>query len=321
MRNLYIVGTVPASSFTGGVSIHVKRLLDAMDAHMVSYQFVDYKKIGVKKALLFLITHKGVVHIHATHPVLILMFILTSKAIGSTCILTLHADYDRFDSWKKLFVKIALRLADVPILINKRTFLKFKSANTNSLLIPAFIPPYKEIDLQKCITKKIQELKDKGLTIVSTNASRLSFDKHGNEIYGITFLTKYFKDKNEYALVISDPQGVYKQRIREIGENIVFIDFSHSYFPLLKLVDIFVRNTSTDGDALSVKESLFLGKTTLCTDAVDRPNGVLLFSYNDEASFSKAMTVAKEMLGCNHKHNIQDGAIEIIRLYQKMTTV
>ena len=76
-------------------------------------------------------------------------------------------------------------------------------------------------------------------------------------------------------------------------------------------MDFFVRNTSTDGDALSVKEALFLGVPTICTDVVDRPKGVMLFKYCDRDSFENCLMDKK-------KDNvaIENGAEQIVQLYR-----
>lgn len=317
MKNLYIVGTVPESSFIGGVSIHVQRLTEALDVRKFNYALIDYKKIGVKNTCFFLIKHKGVVHIHVTHPILLLILLTASKLTGSKCIFTFHADFDRFSGWKKLAVKAAVRYADVPILINHRSYEACRKINRNALFIPAFIPPYVENTIQPEIVNIITELKGKGKTIVSTNASRLSFDRYGNDVYGIGFLADFFREEKQYALIISDPKGAYRQHIKETGDNIIFIDYPHPYYQLLKLIDIFVRNTSTDGDALSVKEALYLNKKVLCSDSVDRPSGVTLFSYSNRQSFEDALLKVRKTR-TQDDNQVRDCSPEIIDLYRKI---
>ena len=71
-----------------------------------------------------------------------------------------------------------------------------------------------------------------------------------------------------------------------------------------------MRNTSTDGDALSVKESLYLGKPTLCTDAVDRPKGVRLFKDCDKTSFEQCLN--DESI---EETNVENGAGKIVQVY------
>ena len=125
---------------------------------------------------------------------------------------------------------------------------------------------------------------------------------------------QYFKKSSDYILLISDPSGNYSKRYERSGlkveGNVLFINYPHPYFELLKYVDCFVRNTSTDGDALSVKEALYLGMPTLCTDVVDRPDGVRTFKYCDRDSFDKAMNTPSKENG-----HIENGAEKILELY------
>jgi len=65
---------------------------------------------------------------------------------------------------------------------------------------------------------------------------------------------------------------------------------------VLKLCDLFVRPSSTDGDAVSVREALWLGIPTIASDAVPRPAGVVVFQNrdaNDLASKILANVTAK----------------------------
>lgn len=293
MKQISIIGALPESSFVGGVTIHVKRLLQGLDAKGVKYSFVDYKRIGVPRACLFIIKHRGCIHIHVTNPILLLIFVFCCKLVLAKCIFTLHANSGRFTGVKKICLHIALRLADIPILINQKTYDTYRAVNKNAKFIPAFIPPTTEEPLSDEIKEIVLSCKKRGCPIVSTNASKAATDKDGNDIYGIDFLISYFTDHAAYTLLISDPKGCYREKYPHTTENIVFINQPHSYYELLKLVDIFVRNTSTDGDALSVKEALSLGLPSLCSDIVDRPSNTILFRYSDTTSFQEALETAK----------------------------
>ena len=293
MKRLIIIGALPESSFVGGVTIHVQRLLQGLDAKGISYEFADYKKMGVLKACLFILRYRGCVHIHVTNPILLLIFVVCCKLSLSKCIFTLHANHGRFSGVKRLCLSIFLRLADVPVLINQRSYDVYRCINKHAQYIPAFIPPVSEPPLHEDVRKQIMSCKQKGMPIVSTNASKTAVDKDGNDIYGIEFLAAYFTAHKSFTLLVSDPKGGYKKKLSPCADNIVFIDQPHSYFELLRNIDIFVRNTSTDGDALSVKEALYLGKPALCSDVVDRPAGTILFRYCDEESLTKALEEAR----------------------------
>ena len=85
-------------------------------------------------------------------------------------------------------------------------------------------------------------------------------------------------------------------------------------FELMKVTDVFVRNTSTDGDSLSVKEALYLHKKVICSDAVDRPLGVRLFHYSDSESLESCLANDNY----DQMASIESGEYELLKLYQNL---
>ena len=317
MKRLSIIGALPESSFIGGVTIHVQRLLQSLDTRGIKYEFCDYKAIGVPRACLFILLHRGCIHIHVTNPILLFVFVICCKLSFSKCIFTLHANYGRFTGFKKFFLTVALHLSDVPVLINERTYEVYKKSNRNARYIPAFIPPLTEQPISDDVRRIIAMCKEKKRPIVSTNASKYAVDKDGNDIYGIDFLVNYFSCQTDYTLLISDPKSAYSPRFPQATDNVVFINQPHSYYELLKHVDFFVRNTSTDGDALSVKEALSLDVPALCSDCVERPAGVVLFKYSDQPSFRQAFDSVRKQAPTVHKEQSTNNVVEeLVRLYR-----
>ena len=82
----------------------------------------------------------------------------------------------------------------------------------------------------------------------------------------------------------------------------------------MKITDIFIRNTSKDGDSLSVKEALFLKKRVLCTDVVERPGGVQLFKYSDKKSFEACLKQNEP----SNMPDVESGEVKIIELYNSL---
>jgi hypothetical protein len=167
-------------------------------------------------------------------------------------------------------------------MINNDSYIKAKSYNSRSVLIPAYIPEKSKPELPDEVMDVIQKYKSEGKLIVSTNASYMQFSDIGDEIYGIHFLVEFFKDRDEYILIVSDPSGQYSEYYRdEKLKNVCIFKQKHSYASLLSYSDIMIRATATDGDSLSVREALDQGVRVIATDCVDRPDGVLLYKYND----------------------------------------
>lgn len=312
-RNLLIIGPLPEKHGIGGVTIHTQRLLDYLDANGFNYSFQDYGGTTVS-GIIKRIAGSSIIHIHISNPVYQFLFTLCGRLMGEKVIVTLHGNYGRFNSWKNFLVRSAIRFATIPIVINEKSYSVCKNFNKKTVLIPAFIPPQKEETLQKEILDLIDRLKGQGKKIVSTNAYNISYDKEGHDTYGIDFLIDFFKESADKTLIVSDPSGNYRKRFEGVQtDSIFFIDYPHSYYELLKRVDFFVRNTSTDGDALSVKEALYLGVPSLCTDVVDRPEGVQLFKYSDKESFEAAINSP-----IKRNSNIENGAFKILELYKSI---
>lgn len=312
-NSLLIIGPDIKIRGVGGVTIHVQRLRDYLEKIGFEYVFKDYKSNNLIVLCREMSRHK-IVHVHISNPVYQFLVVLIGRLLRRKVVVTLHGDYGRFGKLKNQLVNTSMKLATVPIVINEKSYQACRSINKRTTLIPAFIPPQKEESLQKEIVDLLEKLHSEGKKVISTNASNTSVDKHGNEIYGIEFLVQYYKDSQAFALVVSDPSGNYKRRYGTLqSDSVFFIDYPHPYYQVLKMVDYFVRNTSTDGDALSVRESLYLNIPTLCSDAVDRPNGVRLFKYCDKASFEKCFNERQiEIVG------IGNGAELILQVYKTL---
>ena len=56
--------------------------------------------------------------------------------------------------------------------------------------------------------------------------------------------------------------------------------------------DVLVRPTLTDGDALSVREALALGRRVVASDVAPRPRGVVLFRSGDPSALARAVEIA-----------------------------
>lgn len=319
MNNILIIGSLPRNAGIGGVSIHVMRLIDYLRERNANIKFIDYKTVSIFKLIREIIANR-IIHINASNPYAIFVMSLIGKISNSKVILTIHGNYGRFGAFKNWLEKISVKIVDVPILLNKQSYIKCRSLNHNSRLISAFIPPVKNEKLDKKTETLLNDLKTRGAIICSTNAYNLSYDKYRQDIYGVDFLIKEFRNAffNNYILIISDPSGNYKKKYSTIPQNVYFFDYPHNYFELLKEIDIFIRYTTTDGDSLSVKEAMYLGKPVVCTDVVDRPDGVIKCKLYDEESFRRCLEEAADRTSKSTYGNIKNGAEEILEIYKNL---
>lgn len=89
---------------------------------------------------------------------------------------------------------------------------------------------------------------------------------------------------------------------------------------LIEKADLMLRTTIFDGDAISVREALFLGTPVIATDNGMRPKGVKLFPIKDIDSLEQAIV---EELSSDEKPKASDedgskNIRDVIELYDKM---
>ena len=309
-----IIGTIPSTSGVGGVTVHVARLCEALKENSVVFELCDYKVLPFTTQI-GMIKRSKIVHLHVSNPFLRLFYVSICRLLSKKVILTFHGNLGRFGALKNLIDLYALRLCNVPIMINNDSYIKAKYYNSRSVLIPAYIPEKSKPELPDDVKDIILKYKSKGKIIVSTNASYMQFSDKGDEIYGIHFLVEFFKDRDEYILIVSDPSGQYSEYYRDENlKNVCIFKQKHSYASLLSYSDIMIRATATDGDSLSVREALDLGVRVIATDCVDRPVGVLLFKYNDEQSLIESLLRQNSEEILNSPKN--DVVTSIIELYK-----
>ena len=288
-KGVLIIGTIPETAGIGGVSIHVQRLMQWLEFKNFNYSFCDYKIVPVIKQLQRILQYK-VVHIHISRPWVKFLYVVFCKLVNVKSILTIHGNIGRYSYFDNYWEKQSITLCNIPILINSNSYELARKWNKNSTLISAFLPPQKCGDLPAYVKEAISWAKESGKTVIACNASKRSFTINGDEIYGIDFIIRFLKDKDDYFLCISDPSGQYSKHYHdEILKHVLFIKEPHSFYELLKLCDVMLRPTATDGDSLSVREGLYLHKIVLATDCVDSPDGVILFHYNDCPSLEDAL--------------------------------
>ncbi|GHU02723.1 hypothetical protein FACS1894147_05250 [Spirochaetia bacterium] len=309
---ILIIGKTPPP--IGGVTIHIKRLLNTLDKAAVRYSFYDYGKEpcinGLKK-----IFNANIIHLNLSNKNIRLSIILFLLVLHKKSIITFHGKY-QFNDIRDYF---SLRLSTYSFILNKFTYNNAigKVKDEKIKLISAFIPPIDEEGyLRNEIREKIDKTSLNKEKIICTNAPGYVIDINNRDLYGIDFLLGMIKKMPFYLLIISDPSGKLKSQYNYECENVLFISEPHSFIEILKRSDIFVRATTADGDSLSVKEALFLGKKVVVSDCVDRPDGCVIYRTDDEESFKNAL-LQHEGERC---FDVQDGSKQIIETYNRLCT-
>ncbi|MDP8162126.1 glycosyltransferase [Pasteurella skyensis] len=240
---------------------------------------------------------------------------------------SIHSEYlvPRIEQlrYKKL-VFYVLKSVEV-IVVNKNIQQQLKNNNITSKIIFHFLMP---------TDYYINSIK-KDKPILLFNAYKIVFNAEGEDVYGLDTLLKAFsllKESCELVLLIpilGDKEKKYlnnllKENNLVNNKNIKLIsDEKTNALDWIANSDIFVRPTITDGDALSLREALYLGVPSIASDCVDRPENTVLFINKDFVDLSqkiKYLLIQQNMMSIKKtlKANRYDAFSNFVTLYNEL---
>ena len=81
----------------------------------------------------------------------------------------------------------------------------------------------------------------------------------------------------------------YQQQIKDwhLENNILLTSEDTSFVRLIEELNLVVRPTCTDGDALTIREALYLDKLVIASDVVGRPENTIVFRNRDANDFKE----------------------------------
>lgn len=307
-RKILLIGPYPPPY--GGVSIHIKRLKPLLSARF-EVDMVDEAK--VKKDNIFNIRSlkvgpylrkmlsADIVHIHSGLLSLRLVHYLAAGIFFKKRIITIHGYEPGRGVVERMLDKLMLINCNKTIFVSTEIAERF---NVKRFMVKdAFLPPdvNEEEAIPYVVKKWIDDQHEKGFKICSANAWRL--DSHNNEdMYGLDLCimaAEELKKKNAnvaFVFVVCEDTGViklekYRQMIKELALENCFLLYEAplSFIRLIQETEIVLRPTNTDGDALTVREALYLGKAVIASDVVKRPDGTTLFKNRDAVSLANTI--------------------------------
>ncbi len=307
---LLIIGPFPTP--IGGVSIHLQRLKQLMEPEIDVYAVDEspVKKEGMPNirflniiSYFSLLRRADVLHVHSSVPIFRFMHIILGVYVfQKRVILTLHSfRNNKVKNWEQWLYRKCWKI----IVVNEayKQFIE----NSNILYMPAFIPPLdvdftedlplslrKWLDLNRCV----------GNRILVSNAFRLDFH-NGVDIYGLDMalaLMERLVLSNENVVLVfivaslEKGKDVYDKYMKQIElkgleENIKLMGEAVNFPALIAESDLVLRLTCTDGDALTVRESMWLNKRVLASDVVPRPEGCSLFKNRDASDLYRKVKI------------------------------
>ena len=307
VKNILFIGPYSA---VGGVSVHIKRL-SALLAEKYDISFIDESPLEYSKGEVFNIRSKNifqylrligkadVVHIHSGVSVLRIFHIVMAFFLEKKRVVSYHTIYN-LPTNKAIYInRLFLPLANKVICVTEEicTILKPK----RGIVLPAFVPPLmdNEEELPLIVNDLIKKNKEK--KIIVSNAFRLDLHQ-GVDLYGMDLLLdvgRKIKIENlNYKIIFivadsNDDSGLFEKyteiiEAENLENQISLVPKPISFVRLMQKSDLVIRPTASDGDALTVREALFLNKPIIASDVTVRPKGTILFqNRNGEDLFHK----------------------------------
>ncbi len=134
-------------------------------------------------------------------------------------------------------------------------------------------------------------------------APLVAFAHHPSPVYGRDVMFRALKIAAEHlpdiGLAVFGPgtdEPEFRRAARAAAVEGLVEDFGElphgAALALVQRCDVFVRPTTADGDAVSVREALALGVPCVASDAAPRPKGTRLFPCGDAHALARELTEA-----------------------------
>ena len=329
MNKIIIIGTIPPP--IGGVTIHLDRFLNLFDEKEYEIGIFDIKKQALHRknknkstknifSILKFFFLSKIVHIHISNN-LKLFLTVVSKIFLKKVIYTHHNSIVK----NKFVFKLMYELCDKVILVNDKEIDKALIIENKTKIIPAFLPPYKFEDLPKSLEGEI----DNYNSVISTNCYLYNL-YNGKHVYGFDLIIKAFynlskaKKIENTLLILVDPSATTKEYVDSLLDGLNFntnkvlhIMDKIDFVSLVKESALTIRATRTDGDSLSIRESLYFGVPIIASDVTTRPEGTITFKNEDVEDLGNKIELVLEEKDNFDYEDINYGN-KIIQQYQEV---
>ena len=329
MKKVLLIGTVPPP--IGGVTVHIKRFLEYEQSEYelgvldIKKRIIFKKDKNIVKILDILVyfLNASIVHLHISNNIKILLALVARMCFKKVFYTHHNSRISSIFGWHLINI-----LSHRVILVNDKSINMNMIYNHKTNVIPAFLPPMKIGDLPVEIMDKL----NKYSSIISTNCFQYSL-YNNKDLYGFDLIIDafYALSKNgkidHTLLVLVDPSGTTREyvekllRDKKFGTNsILYLCENIDFIALLKVSNMTIRATRTDGDSLSIRESLYYNIPIIASDVTWRPEGTIIFKNENIQDLSKKIFECLEKK-CMVQYNNIDYGKKIFNLYREVTNV
>jgi glycosyltransferase involved in cell wall biosynthesis len=308
IKKLLLIGPYPPPY--GGVSMHIKRLkllladwfdIDVVDeSRETKTGIFNLRSLNIFKYLQK-VFKADIIHIHSGKFIFRMLHFSAATLFFKKKIITIHGYEPGRGNNIRPLDRMILNNCSKVVFVSKELAEAFKVKQY--IIKEAFLPPdvNGETEIPAEVIEWIRQKKLQSYQVCVANAWRL--DRHENEdLYGLDLCIMAAKKNKEngikaaFIFVVCNDSGIikidqYKKMIKEFNLEDCFLlwEAPLSFIKLILKADMVLRPTNTDGDALTVREGLFLGKSVIASDVVIRPEGTKLFKNRDAGSLAQVI--------------------------------
>jgi hypothetical protein len=319
VKKVLIIGKTPPP--VGGITVHVGRLIEGLyENGFQQFSFCDLQNEPVLSIISKIVRHR-VAHLHVSNPFIQLCAAVFYRIFFKKLILTYHGNWGRYGSSGDWAVNLSAWMCAIPIVQNQESFRRALYWNKRARLITTFISSRYIAPVNVQHAAQLTDFRKRYKSIFCTNAWNLTFDKNGNETYGIAQIILNMLYVSNAGLIISDPSGSYKPFLTSIfgviPDHFLFVHEPHDFRNVLRVADAFIRNTTTDGVSLSIFEAHELNVVVLASDSVDRPGFCNIFHDITKTDLIKELKKGRERLESEGNALLTDAMKELTVLYKQ----
>jgi len=347
-----IIGSYPPPY--GGIGVHLERLARRLEAEGVD--FVLYNTVSESERpphvvsvarrkhswyLDFCLRHRcDVVHLVTVNWLSRVLMGLTAWLRRGTYILSIHGKsisdaLNESGRLQSILTRWLLRRMNVVVACNPQ--IQQECINRAGLpakwvrMVPAFIPPLS--GRAEGLPQEIRLYLRSHEPVLSA-VGWIGKAHAGQDMYGIDLLialvTRLAKSYPRVGLVLSvngGPPEQIRETIetarREVGDHMLLLaEALEDISSVLAASQLFLRTTNTDGDAVSIREALYLGVPVVASDAVTRPRSCVLFRSRDiedlERQVRSALGNLAGLKAGIAPEDVVDNAVPILELYDEL---
>ena len=293
---ILLVGSLPPP--VGGVSIHCQRLYLALGELGFNLKFLHAKSmLSNLQSFLWFRSRASVIHIHVSSSFALSLYVFAALLLTRAKVLiTIHSNYMRSRSIiEQILLDFSIAYSHRVFVLNRDSYNRVLKLNRATILSSSFIPyhipergsqAYLGLNYfclandSKSRATLSHSLINEYSKVVSTTGWKLVYD-NGVELYGISDIINLSKSFPSVLFVVSDPSREHLDLAERHGlhyHNVIYIVEPHRFVDVLSFSDLFIRNTTTDGDSTSIRESLYMGVPVAASASVDRPFGCISYA-------------------------------------------